>query len=66
MFLYSRASRLFRIGGKYFWLEKCRPTDSVFELMKIKYNLKHDRNLNAIVIHNSNADLGCNSNTLVF
>ena len=52
-------------------------TDSLFEkLMNIKCNghliekLKHmteiQRNLDAIIIHNSKTDVGCNSNTLTY
>ena len=34
--------------------------------MQWSFSLKHRRNLNDIVIHNSNTDLGSNSNLLIF
>ena len=72
MFIYSKDSReTFIIGGKCFQSERYRLIDSVFEkLMNIKYiyylHEEFQRNFNGIVIHNSNTDLGSNSNLLIF
>ena len=67
MFIYSKDSReTFSIGGKCFQSERYKLIDAVFEKLMNILHEEFQRNLKGIVIHNSNTDIGSNSNLMIF
>ena len=64
MFIYSKDSR--ETGGKCFQSERYKLIDAVFEKLMNILHEEFRRNLKGIVIHNSNTDIGSNSNLMIF